>query len=206
MTSKKTIAVVAIIALVAAVIGGFVVFASVAATLDIQGNAEFQPESWNVRFRAASLQTETGLTGRLLDPQPALSDTVVGDFRAVLTQPGDSVTLRFWIENTGSLDAVLSTFTAPVPNCVGTSDTATADAALVCGNLVYTMRYIGGDLAENNLTLNAAVTQGNLLREDTSVQVELRLEYPAGLGAESLPTNSVTIGNLGRTLIYTVQH
>jgi len=206
MTSKKTIAIVALIAMVTSVIGGFVVYASIAATLDIQGSAEFQPESWNVKFKAGTLQSDTTLTATIPQP-PTLSDTVISDFRIVLTQPGDSARFTFFIENTGSLDAVLSTFTALDPSCVGTGATAVADAALVCGShLTYTFRYIGGDLAVNGLSANSAVSLNDRLDAGTEVQVELRLEYSSAATAADLPENPVTIGNLGRTLVYSVRH
>ena len=210
MTSKRAIVTVAIIGIIASIIGGLVVYAAIAANLEIRGSAEFQPESWAVKFRSASLvhpTTGNGLLegGARIQTAPTLQDTVIEDFRIILTQPGDAAAYTFWIENTGSLDAILSTYVPATPECVGTGATATADAAIVCGpNLTYTFVYIGGDLAENGLTSGQAVAQGDRLNAGTEVQVQLRLAYSSA--ATQLPTDTVTIGNLGRTLIFTVNN
>ena len=205
MTSKKTIALVALIAMVTSIIGGFVVYAFASANLDIQGSADFQPESWNVRFRPASLQSETAGVGTQIATQPVLSDTMISDFRIILTQPGNSATFTFWIENTASLDAILSTYSPGSPECEGTGSTAAADETLVCGpNLTYTFRYIGGNLSENGLTMNAPVALNDVLKSETAVQVELKLAFSSSATIADLPTNTVTISNLGKTLIYTV--
>jgi len=210
MTNKRTVLAVALIGLLASMIGGLVVFAALSETLTIQGAAEFQPESWSVRFQSGSLVHPTlgnnGLTGGAsVATAPTLTDTNIGNFSVVLTQPGDSVRYTFIIENTGTLDAILSTFVAGTPTCVGTGATAAADAAIVCGpNLTYNFRYIGGNLAANGLTAGQAVAQGHTLEAGTHVQVELVLTYLST--ATQLPENSVTISGLGKTLIYTVDN
>lgn len=208
MNKKRTIITVALIALITSIVGGLVVFAALSETLTIQGAAEFQPETWAVRFQANSLVHPTlangGLTGGAsVETAPTLSNTVIQNFNVVLTQPGDSIRYTFFIENTGTLDAILSTFNAGAPVCTGTGLTAVADAAIVCGpNLTYVFRYIGGDLAVNGLTNGQLVNTGNLLLANTSVEVELVLTYSSA--ATQLPENPVNISGLGKTLIYTV--
>ena len=210
MTNKKLTLVVAIIGLMASMIGGIIVFAALSETLEIQGTAEFQPATWNVRFQPNSLTNPTlangGLTQTATVPTlPTLTDTLVGNFHVVLTQPGDSARFRFTIENIGTLNAILSTYSPQTPSCTGTAPTAAADELIVCGpNLTYVFRYIGGQLTENGLTNGATVTQGDRLNAGTSVQVELVLTYSSA--ATQLPANPVTIGNLGKTLIYTVNN
>ena len=208
MTNKKVTVLVALIALFASVMGGFIVYAALSSQLEIKGSAEFQPESWNVRFKGSSLVPPTlvngGLTGGAsIDTAPTLTDTAIQNFKVILTNAGDSAKYTFYIENTGSLDAVLSTYTYTSPSCTGTAPTALADQAIVCGsNLIYTFKYVGGDLATNGLASGANVASGDSLKQGTEVQVELKIEY--ALAAVQLPTNNVTIGGLDKTLIYTV--
>lgn len=205
MTNKKVTTLVALIALMASVIGGFIVYAALSQTLNITGSAEFQPESWAVKFKASSLSAPT-LTGGATIAEgfaPTLSDTSIGNYKVVLVQPGSSATYTFTIENTGTLDAKLTTYSPTNPSCTGTAPTAVADQDIVCSsNLSYTLKYVGGDLTENSLTSGTAVAQGQLLKAGTEVQVELKLEFSSL--ATQLPTNPVTIGGLNRSLIYSV--
>jgi len=208
MISKKIVGMLAVVCMVATAMGGLVVYAAMSATLNIEGAADFVPESWSVKFKGSSLSKPTlangGLTGGAsVQTAPTLSDTAIGDFRVRLTLPGDSVTYTFTVENTGSLDARLSTFISSDPTCVGTGATATADANLVCSNnLVYTLRYVGGNLPQNSIAHGQTVAQNDLLRAGTELQLELKLEYSQLATAN--PVNTVTIGGLGRTLIYSV--
>lgn len=210
MTSKKVIVLGAVAGILFSLVGGLVAYAAVSSQLPINGSAEFQPESWEVKFKASSLSTPTlangGLTGSAtIATAPTLSDTSISNFKILLKMPGDSGKYTFYVENTGALDAVLSTYVSTSPVCTGSGATKVVDETLVCGaDLSYTFKYIGGDLSTNNLTNGQEVAQNDILKAGTEVQLELKLEYSNA--ATNNPVGPVTIDGLNKTLIYTVSN
>ena len=203
MTSRKTLGLAVFIALLVSVVGGLVVYASLSEQLDIQGSGDFVPESWKVNFKAGTLSAPILTQGGSVDTAPTLSDTMISNFKVVLTQPGDAVAYTFDVENTGSLDARLTTYNLGTPTCTGTGATAVADATIVCSShLTYTLKYISGDLATNGLSAGQNVTHNDILMSGTTVKLELNLSYSSAASVQ--PENTVEIGGLNSTLIYTV--
>lgn len=205
MTNKKTLAFAAVIATVTSLFFGAIGYAALTQRLDIQGSAEFVPETWQVNFKAASLSAPTLTKTATVTTAPTLSDTVIGDFEVAITQPGSSVTYTFDIENTGTLDAKLTSFILGTPTCTGTvGDTKAADEALVCSsNLTYTLKYVSGDLTTNGLTAGNAVAVNDMLKKATTVKVELKLDFSSS--ATSNPSAAVAIDGLDSYLIYSAQ-
>ena len=205
MTNKKTLGLAAFVAVLVSVIGGFVVYAALTQQLDIKGSADFVPESWKVNFKAGTLSTPPALTGgATVTTAPTLTDTLISDFKVVLIREGSSVTYTFDIENTGTLDAKITSLVLGTPACEGTDPTKAADEAIVCGsNLSYTLKYVSGDLATNGLTAGNNVAIGNMLEAGSTVKVELKLEFSSA--ATILPTNTVAITGLNSFLIYSAQ-
>ena len=203
MTSKKTVGLAALIALFVTVIGGFVVYAALSSQLEIKGSADFVPESWLVQFKASSLSAVSLAGGAIEDETPTLSDTLIEDFKIILTQPGSSATYTFDIENKGTLDAKLTTYSLGVPSCTGTVPTAVVDEGIVCNPtfLTYTLTYVSGDIPSGKIAGNAVSLNDTLDAGDT-VKVQLKLEYSSA--ASQIPTNTVAITGLDTTLIYTV--
>ena len=205
MTNKKTLALVALIAVFVSVIGGFVVYAALTQRLDIEGSANFVPESWKVNFKSGTLSNPPALTGGAdVHTAPSLTDTLISDFKVILTREGDSVTYTFDIENTGYLDAKLTSYVLGTPSCEGTGTTKIADEAIVCSSdLSYTLKYVSGDLSTNGLSAGGDVAINDMLKKQTTVKVALKLEYSSF--AISIPTDMVEITGLDTYLIYTAQ-
>ena len=205
MTNKKTIAFAAVIATLTSIFFGVIGYAALTQRLDIQGSADFVPETWQVNFKAASLSSPTLTNTASVTTAPTLSDTIIGDFKVAITQPGSSVTYTFDIENTGTLDAILTSYVLGTPSCTGTTgDSKLTDEALVCSsNLTYTLKYLSGDLTTNGLTAGNAVAVNDLLKKQTSVKVELKLEFSSSATAN--PEQAVAIDGLDSYLIYTAQ-
>lgn len=190
--SRKTRMIVlgAIIVAVAAMSIGF---AAMSTTLNIQGTADFNPATWNIRFQNLSGPSITGSAVELTAPTiSGTGNTIISTYNVQLTRPGDKVVYTFDISNLGTIDAMLTSFSMPRPLCSGTGDTAIADAQLICNNLVYTLRYTSG---------SAAVGVDDALNAGISRNVTLTIEYP--LTMVSLPENSVHVTAMNISIGYT---
>ncbi len=206
MTNKKLLAFTAMIALLVSLTGGFIVYAALTQQLKIEGNAEFVPETWDVKFKSGSLNSPILTGGASVTTAPYLTDTMISDYEVILTREGDSITYVFEIENTGSIDAKLTTLSLGTPSCTGTEgSTKTADEAIVCSsNLTYTLKYLSSDdNTTNGVTAGNNVTEGDNLKRNTTAKVELKLAFSSL--ATQLPANSVGISNLDSYLFYTAE-
>ena len=123
-----------IISIVAIGIG----FAAFSQNLTINGSASVQTSSWKVKFSDLSSATLTGTAAEVT--KPTLSDTTIETYNVTFKTPGDSVSYKIKVSNTGSYNAKITTATIPVPTCTGKSGetTAEADAGKVCDKLTYT--------------------------------------------------------------------
>lgn len=206
MTNKKTLTLAALIALLVTVIGGFVVYAALTQQLDIQGSADFVPESWKVNFKSGTLSTPPALTGEAnVVTAPTLTDTLIANFKVELRREGDSVTYTFDIENTGTLDAKLTSYVLGTPICTGTvGPTQVADQGIVCSDLSYTMKYLTNtNNTANGIAVGSNVAINDMLKKGTTASVELKIVFSSG--ATQLPENPVAISGLNSYLIYSAQ-
>ena len=206
MTNKKTLGIAALIALFVTIIGGFVVYAALTQRLDIQGSADFVPESWKVNFKDGTLSTPVLTGDATVTTAPTLADTIISNFEVVLVREGSSVTYTFDIENTGSLDAKLTSYVLGTPVCTGTAGTTkTADEGIVCSsNLTYSLKYItNSNNATNGITAGNNVATNDMLKHGTNASVELKISFSSA--ATQLPANAVAISGLNSYLIYTAQ-
>ena len=189
MEKKRLMNLIILAGLIVVIAGITIGYAAIQSTLEIRGTATMNTAVWNVKF--ANLSSVQLAGDASVTTAPTLTDTSIGTFSVVLTQPGDSVSYTFDVTNTGTLDAKIGTFTkAASPTCTGLSGTqAEADAALVCGGLTYTLKYTaGGTNVAANDTLNAGETKN----------MTLTLSY----SGENLPSDDVNITGLGIDLIY----
>ena len=200
MEKDRSTRVIAMVALLIAIVGVSIGFAAMSTQLNISGTAEVNPASWNIKFANLSGPNLTGAATESTAPTiNGTSSTNISTFALNLTKPGDSVTYTFDIQNTGTLNAVLDTLTKAVtPTCTdsGTlNDTpAQKDATVVCSNIAYTLKYTSG---------GATVAQDDTLAAGQSRNVTLKLEYLSS--ASEVPLDSVSITDLGITLLYVQQ-
>ena len=183
-----------IISIVAIGIG----FAAFSETLTINGNASVQTSSWKVKFSELSSATLTGTAAEVT--KPTLSDTTIETYNATFKTPGDSISYKIKVSNTGSYNAKITTATIPVPTCRGKSgeSTAEADAGKVCDKLTYTLVYDTDDTK----SAGQAVQVGDTLDAVETRPMVLTLKYTEFTDATLLPAADVSISNLGVTLVY----
>ncbi len=178
-----------IISIVAIGIG----FAAFTETLTINGTAKVQASDWKIQF--ANLQNVVKKGTATVVTEPTLSDTSIKTYDVTFKTPGDSISYTFDVKNTGDYNAKLTTITIPTPTCTGKEGAATAaaDATKVCDKLTYTLTYSDG----------TALALGDTLAKETgSRTMTLTLTYNDFTDVTLLPTEDVTISNLGITLIY----
>ena len=109
MEKTRKIKIISLCALLVAVLGLTVAFASLSQTLTINGSAAVNAASWDIHFEKTSGK-ETEVKGAATFTEPTLSGTTIENFSATLTKPGDSVTYYFDIVNKGTVDAVVSSY------------------------------------------------------------------------------------------------
>ena len=145
MEKERGAKVIAVVALLVAVAGLTIGYAAYSSTLTINGTATVDPANWNVKFAYTSgdsLTAET--TGNATQTTaPTLTDTAVSGFNVVLNAPGDSITYKFSVKNTGTLDATLGTYTMGTLSCAPNADSTISqeDATKLCNELQYTLKY-----------------------------------------------------------------
>lgn len=204
MTDKKLLFNVALITILISVLCVIIVYATITRKLAIKGSTEFAPESWNLDFNPTSLSKPILTNGALVDTYPTLSDTMIANYKITLFQPGSSAAFTFNIDNSGYLDSILTSYVLGTPICEGKNETKLLDESIVCSeNLVYNLKYVSGDLAINNLVAGNDVALYDQLKKQTSVKVELKLEYLSS--TDNLPKNKVTITGLNSYLIYSAK-
>ena len=94
MEKTRKIKIISLCALLVAVLGLTVAFASLSQTLTINGSAAVDAASWDIHFEKTSGK-ETEVKGTATFTEPTLSGTTIENFSATLTKPGDSVTYYF---------------------------------------------------------------------------------------------------------------
>ncbi len=186
--SKKTLYTLVIAALVLSVIGISIGFAAMSTELTINGTTTVVPATWKIRFQ--NLSKVTGDDDLIVTAPQITSDTHIGNYALKLTKPGDIVEYKFEVANTGSIDAILQSFTMSDPTITGTGANAEEDARIVTDNLFYSLSYEDG----------SAILDGDELNKNTSKKVILSVEYNPE--ATELPTNEVTITGMDVTFLY----
>lgn len=183
-----------IISIVAIGIG----FAAFSETLTINGSASVQTSTWKVKFSELGTATLTGSAAEVT--KPTLSDTTIKTYNATFKTPGDSVSYKIKVSNTGSYNAKITTATISVPSCTGKAGEATADAdaTKVCDKLTYTLVYDTDDTQ----SAGQAVAVGDTLKAGETRPMVLTLKYAEFTDATLLPAADVSISNLGVTLVY----
>ena len=188
MESKREIKILSIIALFVAVIGLTVAFAAMSRTLTINGTASIESANWDVRLKPGdNAEFLLASAGAEVVKQGTITDTSITDFELKFTKPGDKVTLNFYIENAGDINALIESFELYEFTCEGTGSNAEKDAKLVCDNLKITYDETGLPLyISEKIPVYASSQEGNFW-----------FDFTYDKEATELPTNPVTIKNLG---------
>lgn len=187
MKETRSIKILSIIALSIAVLCLTVAYASMSETLKITGNASFDTAASEVSFQ--NMQVET--TGSASYTLPTIINTSLRNYRVVIRETGDSVTLTFDILNEG-VDATLSTLFKEIPICTGTGDESTQDEDIVCQNIEYSLTDEDSNIIQKD----------DLLREGSVRRARLTLTYKESQS----PKNPVEISGLDIIMLYIKNH
>ena len=156
------------IALVVAIVGLTIGYAAYSATLKITGTANVDPAKWDVHFANKSGDSLTGtIEGNAVETTaPTLTATNISGFDVTLKAPGDTVTYNFLVKNTGTIDAILTSFSMGGITCAPTekSSTTQEDADKLCGELSYSLKYADGSAITTGATLAAGGTSDLVLK------------------------------------------
>ena len=199
MEKTRKIKIISLCALLAAVLGLTVAFASLSQTLTIKGSAAVNAASWDIHFEKTSGK-ETEVKGAATFTEPTLSGTKIENFSATLTKPGDSVTYYFDIVNNGTVDAVILSYNFPtaMEECLNQSLSSNPECEPF--DLVKNDEVNGYDKGKYLQLFNYSIyyvdSEKKLAREDTlnageTKHMKLVIEYKDT--ATELPENNITL-------------
>lgn len=209
MEKNRNAQVIAIVALVVAVLGLSVGFASFSNVLNIQASANVKPDSstLNVDFSSSidsvtvAEITPTATPNSIVTTNATIdnsADPTISNLSATFTEPGQSVVYKFYAYNAGELNAYLKSIVyANVASSnatkVCTAKEGTTDALVqkACENILVKVK-VGNEL--ETATGKASIT-GHSLAKKTGEMITVTLEYAAG--AERTDGDfSVAFGNI----------
>lgn len=209
MEKNRNAQVIAIVALVVAVLGLSVGFASFSNVLNIQSSANVKPDSstLNVDFSSSidnvtvAEITPTATPNSIVTTNATIdnsADPTISNLSATFTEPGQSAVYKFYAYNAGKLNAYLKSIV--YANVAGSNATkvctakeGTTDALVqkACENILVKVK-VGNEL--ETATGKASIT-GHSLAKKTGEMVTVTLEYAAG--AERTDGDfSVAFGNI----------
>lgn len=209
MEKNRNAQVIAIVALVVAVLGLSVGFASFSNVLNIQASANVKPDSstLNVDFSSSidsvtvAEITPTATPNSIVTTNATIdnsADPTISNLSATFTEPGQSAVYKFYAYNAGELNAYLKSIV--YANVAGgnatkvcTAKEGTTDALVqkACENILVKVK-VGNEL--ETATGKASIT-GHSLAKKTGEMITVTLEYAAG--AERTDGDfSVAFGNI----------
>ena len=165
-------------------IGLTVAYASLSQNLTINGTAKVAAATWDVHFEGMNAGTATGYATLPTTGKLAASGTSVSGSIGTLKAPGDTITYTFNVKNAGSINAKISSITAPKLSCAPANTSGNQTVANnVCANLTYTIEYT----SENPKT----IAVGNTLTAGASKNITLKIVNSSA--ATSLASEDVTV-------------
>ena len=149
-------------------IGITVAYASLSQNLTINGTAKVAAATWDVHFEGMNAGTATGYATLPTTGKLAASGTSVSGNIGTLKAPGDTITYTFNVKNAGSINAKISSITAPNLTCAPVASGGSQTVANnVCANLTYTIEYT----SESPKT----IAVGNTLTSGASKNITLKI-------------------------------
>ncbi len=183
---------IALMAVLFSMFGFGMAFAALSQQLDIYGTASVEIAGWDISFSNLQSAVITGTAQEEIAPVLNARSTTITGFDINLHMTNDTVTYVFDVVNNGTINASLGTLTYVDPICEGLGADKVADENLVCGNLDYSLTYVGG------LEDGQAVSATDTLDAGMTKTMALTLSYE-GL---TTPINAVEITDLGVVFIY----
>ena len=164
------------------------IYAAFTRQLNISGTSVNRKSKFDIHFEELSTITTTGTAKALTQPRIA-SPTSIEDYSVSETSPGDTISFTFKVVNDGNYNASISSLSVGTPECSGTDSTSNSN---VCSKLTYTLTYENG----------SSVQTGDILNAKDNVTMKMTLTYQEFNNASLLPTEDVSISNLGITINY----
>lgn len=173
--------------LLVALVGLSIAFAALSTNLNINfGTVTQTKQTWNVGFTEnnslAGTPGGSSATGRSCGTANVTSSTATVA-ATELSKPGDKCVWHLVVNNTGSIDATLSTITPGKPTSV---DCTISGASMVCGNITY-------KLATTDAGTTLLTTGGTLAKTSGTMDVYLIAEY-TGTGVNTSNSDIVQTG------------
>lgn len=203
MEKDRGTKILAIFAILFAVIGMTVGFASFSAVLNINGTGEVKGSNWEIVFDNLSAANVTGTATEKTHPTIQEDSTLIEEYSVQLMTPGDEISYTFDILNNGTYDAEISAINMAgigTKQLTATGGDAT-DQENVLNKLSYTLTYVGGEKDGQALAIGDAIPK----KENTTpgkVTVKLTLSYASFEDQSLLPKDSITIGGLDVAISY----
>ena len=133
---------------------------------------------------------------------PKLTATHIGDYRVLLTKPGDSVTYEFDIVNDGYFDAIINYYTKNNNLCYpdyryahcdwnGNGYDDVEDLKTINSNITYTLKYLSN---------NKNVDIGDELKGKSKKRVVLKLTY--NKDSNEMPKTKIILNGLDKIINY----
>ena len=207
MEKERRIKVLSIIALIVAVLGLTVAFASLSKTLTINGTASVDAASWDIHFENLKEASYNGAEG--VFDEPTLEGTTIKDIDLVVTKPNDYFAYNVDIKNSGTINAKISsvelstlcTLESPVESCDWDNDgeVTEEDVNKVNENISFVILNDTGSQSELEVgtTLNAQESLPivfGLLYGKTSISGDdIQIEESNELPKRSLQFNNLSI-------------
>lgn len=152
-------------------------YAALSTTLSITGKGTLSKNSWDIHFENLVI-VDNGASAVTTAPTIDSTKTKVS-FNITLSKPGDSYEFTVDAVNKGTIDAMLSGFSAT---------SLTADQQKY---LTYTVTYGDG----------ATISTKDYLKKGTSETIRVKVRFKEDLASADLPTSAATL-NLTATLVY----
>ena len=220
MEKERKIKILSVIALIVAILGLTVAFASLSQTLTINGTASVDSASWNIHFESLDGSNE-------VSPELSRTPNDYSNFAgypltfendkttafitmAVFGRPGDIIEYKFKIVNTGTVDAIISDITKNTPelgtnvegdspetgSVIGTPDEK--DIEFFNNYFIYKLTYTetGTEVSKNDL-----IGVGEEKNVTLTIGIDAAApELPGSAYNETDPP--LYVGNLGVKIIY----
>ncbi len=177
------------------VVGLSIGYAALSANLNINGTADVQGGSWEVKF--LSDNKVVAKKGLAVCEIGTITNTSITGMSASLKAPGDSCTFKVQAKNTGSLNAGLSEVENKDLNLTftGSGTDKINDEDLLKSNVTYEVYY--GDTQINEKTIFDNIP---ILKPDDEETIILRIAF--NKDSTKVPKEAVEVTGLDRTFIF----
>ncbi len=154
-------------------------YALLGANLKINGVAEIPASSWNVRFKAGSINVTNGsVTVDTTNNEKAatIDNATQVSYAVRLALPGDFYEFTVTAENTGSIDAMIDSVVSKLGDTVITTGTLPS-------YLDYSVTYSDG----------VTISPNQILASNTEEEFKVRLEFKKDIETSELPSSNIAL-------------